>query len=52
MFCPCGDCEKKGCGEYHSQCKKYLEFVEWKRSVNERERSEKQFSYNLKRRRK
>lgn len=23
---PCKDCERKGCGAYHSQCKEYLEF--------------------------
>ncbi len=23
---PCADCEDKGCGEYHSQCKRYIEW--------------------------
>lgn len=23
---PCKDCEKKGCGAYHSQCTAYLEY--------------------------
>ena len=23
---PCKHCERKGCGEYHSRCPKYLEF--------------------------
>lgn len=26
--CPCKDCEKKGCGTYHSQCKKYNDYNE------------------------
>ena len=39
MLCPCKDCEKKGCGTYHSQCEKYLEYVKWKQGVNEKERS-------------
>ena len=51
MICPCKDCEKKGCGEYHSQCKPYLDYVKWKQGVNEKERKEKQFSYNIKERR-
>lgn len=34
MICPCKDCEKKGCGVYHSQCKEYQEFVEWRKLVN------------------
>lgn len=34
MICPCGECEKKGCGVYHSQCKKYLDYVKWKKAVN------------------
>lgn len=24
--CPCGKCEKKGCGAYHSICEKYLDY--------------------------
>lgn len=46
MICPCKDCEKKGCGVYHSKCEKYLKYVEWKRAVNEIERKEKQFAYS------
>ena len=26
MKCPCADCEKKGCGSYHDNCKPYQEF--------------------------
>lgn len=26
VVAPCKDCERKGCGEYHSQCEKYHEF--------------------------
>lgn len=25
-LCPCKDCERKGCGEYHSQCEAYKNF--------------------------
>lgn len=24
--CPCGDCEKKGCGAYHAECEAYQAF--------------------------
>lgn len=45
MICPCKDCEKKGCGAYHSQCKEYIEFTEWKKQTNANERQAKQFNY-------
>ena len=41
MICPCKDCEKKGCGTYHSQCKPYLDYVKWKQSVNAEMRKDK-----------
>lgn len=25
-LCPCKDCERKGCGEYHSHCEAYKNF--------------------------
>ena len=31
--CPCGSCERKGCGEFHNQC---TEYIEWKKSEEER----------------
>ena len=43
MICPCKDCDKKGCGEYHSQCKLYLEYVKWRQVINEEERKSKRF---------
>ena len=43
MICPCKDCEKKGCGDYHSQCQEYLEYKKWKEQVNEKERKAKMF---------
>ena len=46
MICPCKDCEKKGCGNYHSQCQKYLMYVQEKRLASERERKEKTLTYN------
>lgn len=51
MICPCKDCVNKGCGIYHSKCKPYLDYVEWKKQVNENERKAKQFSYNIKNKR-
>ena len=51
MICPCKDCEKKGCGNYHSQCQEYLGFKKWKEQVNEKERKEKQYYYNIEKRR-
>ena len=52
MICPCKDCNKKGCGVYHSQCKPYLEFVAWRKSVNEAERKEKQSRFVIIKRKK
>ena len=26
MKCPCANCEKKGCGSYHDNCKPYQEY--------------------------
>lgn len=43
MVCPCKDCDNKGCGVYHSQCQKYLEYKKWKEQVNEKERKAKAF---------
>lgn len=30
MNAPCKDCEKKGCGYYHSQCERYRRYREEK----------------------
>jgi hypothetical protein len=51
VICPCKDCNKKGCGDYHSQCKEYQAFAEWRKYVNETQRKEKEFSFNIKERR-
>lgn len=29
---PCANCERKGCGSYHDECKKYKEFVKHRES--------------------
>lgn len=26
-YCPCKDCEKKGCGPYHDKCEPYQKYV-------------------------
>ena len=41
MVAPCKDCPKKGCGAYHGQCEKYLEYVKFREMVRERKRQEK-----------
>jgi hypothetical protein len=51
MICPCKDCENKGCGSYHSQCERYIEYAKWKKRINELERNDKQLKYNIKERR-
>lgn len=30
IIAPCRDCDKKGCGAYHSKCEKFKEFLEQK----------------------
>ena len=34
MKCPCKDCENKGCGIYHAQCKEYNEWKEQNEAAN------------------
>lgn len=41
MICPCKDCERKGCGAYHSQCQPYLDYAQWRKDINEIERKQK-----------
>lgn len=43
MICPCKDCERKGCGEYHAQCEAYIEYAKYRKEINERERKSKMF---------
>lgn len=38
MICPCKNCEKKGCGPYHDECKAYQEWSQESRRVKERSR--------------
>ena len=45
MFSPCKDCEKKGCGIYHSQCEKYLEFSANRQKINEEKYKESKATY-------
>lgn len=33
--CPCGNCDKKGCGVYHDQCEEYQKYVKFKSKVRE-----------------
>ena len=28
MYCPCKDCNKKGCGSYHDQCDSYQKWIQ------------------------
>lgn len=34
IIAPCKDCDKKGCGLYHTQCEAYLEFRRLKDEEN------------------
>lgn len=34
MVCPCIDCERKGCGAYHDECKSYNNYKENKIKIN------------------
>lgn len=51
MICPCRDCEKKGCGAYHSKCEKYQKYVAWRKEINAKIRLENQFNVRKHRRR-
>lgn len=42
MNCPCINCERKGCGAYHDQCKKFKKYTKEKTKI----RNEKK-KYNL-----
>ena len=44
MICPCKDCEKKGCGEYHDICLNYQKWVAWKKLANKAERADKTYA--------
>ena len=37
-YCPCKDCEHKGCGN-HANCEGYLKYAEENRREKERERT-------------
>lgn len=32
---PCKDCERKGCGAYHSQCERYIEWRKKEDAIKE-----------------
>ena len=34
MKCPCKDCDRKGCGEYHGKCEPYQAFVREREKEN------------------
>ncbi len=50
MICPCKDCEKRTI-TCHSNCEPYLEYVIWRRKINEKEREEKKLDYSINERR-
>jgi hypothetical protein len=51
MNCPCKDCERRTI-TCHSTCKEYLEYAEYRKRINEKERKEKQFEQSVIERRK
>ena len=38
---PCLGCERLGCGSYHDECEKYLEYINGRKDFNDKKRSEK-----------
>ena len=37
---PCKECDKKGCGAYHSKCKRYLEYQEERKQISKKRMEE------------
>ena len=37
---PCKNCDRKGCGAYHDQCEKFLEYKREKEKLREWKRKE------------
>lgn len=48
MIAPCKECPRKGCGKYHDQCRKYLEFQKYQKEEYERRKISVLNSYNSK----
>lgn len=46
---PCKDCERAGCGVYHSQCEKYQKYVENNKARLKETHKESVFNYSPKR---
>lgn len=44
MKAPCVDCERKGCGKFHSQCEKYQEY--WQECQKTRDEKLKRQNFN------
>lgn len=49
MLSPCKNCPKKGCGAYHAECEKYLEFKQYREEVRKKEKDYNTF-YNKEKR--
>lgn len=41
MDCPCKECPNRGCGVFHSECEKYLEWKTYADELNKKIRKEK-----------
>jgi len=39
---PCGDCPNVGCGVYHAECEKYLNYVRENERIKEIKRNERE----------
>lgn len=46
---PCKDCLKKGCGSFHDECQKYLDWTEYRKKIAEAERKRKEEERKYKR---
>ena len=44
---PCKHCERKGCGKYHDQCKRYKDFVENRQAYLEKKNIEQETKYSM-----
>lgn len=43
MIVPCKDCERKGCGAYHSQCEQYQKYTKERETMREQRYKETEF---------
>ena len=47
MINPCKDCANQGCGSYHDECKKYLEWQAERNLIHERKNKKNKTDYDF-----